>query len=236
MPTTSGAESPPPGSAEWWLARRTADRRLRRSAVLSTGRIIDEALLIVEREGAGALTMRRVADALGVTQSSLYGHVANRQELMVLLADEVLRLAVASPPSELNWQESLMWSSSRLRDQLLARPNLLPLLRGSQGFGPNARRVREDALRVLLDAGFSPENAIKAYAAVATFVFGSLLRSTGANPGEPDGVASREALFRSGTDGGSLVAEHAAALARVSNDDIFEAGLGAIIAGLSTLR
>lgn len=58
---------------------------------LTVDRIVEAALSIIDVEGTSAVTMRRVAGDLGVSASSLYEHVVNRDELLGLAADEVSR-------------------------------------------------------------------------------------------------------------------------------------------------
>ncbi len=50
---------------------------------MATGdEILDRALALVEAEGAGALTMRRLAGELGVATTTIYWHVGNRDDLV----------------------------------------------------------------------------------------------------------------------------------------------------------
>ncbi|GAA4239010.1 hypothetical protein GCM10022254_57350 [Actinomadura meridiana] len=60
-----------------------------RPPVLSRARIITIARRIADDEGLEALTVRRVAQALGTGQASLYRHIQDRDELLRLLADDV---------------------------------------------------------------------------------------------------------------------------------------------------
>src|SRR2546426_12319013 len=57
---------------------------------LSRGRLVAVALDLVQEEGLGALTMRGLADRMGVKAASLYWHVRDRGELVGLLAQAVL--------------------------------------------------------------------------------------------------------------------------------------------------
>ncbi|MBD3003815.1 MULTISPECIES: TetR/AcrR family transcriptional regulator [unclassified Streptomyces] len=66
-----------------------------RPRILSRARIVASARHIADNEGLEALTVRRVAQELGTGQASLYRHIADRNELLTLLADDV---AVHLPP------------------------------------------------------------------------------------------------------------------------------------------
>jgi hypothetical protein len=96
-----------PGSAAWWR-RRYAERagRRPRPGGLTLEAITDAALEIADRDGLEALTMRRLADRMGVRHTSLYRHVASREELLVELADRVLA-EVELPPEDPDWQAAV---------------------------------------------------------------------------------------------------------------------------------
>ena len=57
---------------------------------LSGDDVVDAALRVVEREGADALTMRRLADELGTAVTAIYWHVGNRDALVDLLVGRLL--------------------------------------------------------------------------------------------------------------------------------------------------
>src|SRR5215831_18078793 len=72
---------------------------------LSREVVVDAALAVLAAEGGHALTMRRVADQIGVSASSLYGYVANKEELVQLVFDRIFE-EVEIPPTS-SWQETL---------------------------------------------------------------------------------------------------------------------------------
>lgn len=71
----------------YWLAEPRG--RVRRRVLTGTA-LADAAVEILDGEGPEALSMRRVAELLGVAQSSLYGHVRGRDDLRDLALDRVL--------------------------------------------------------------------------------------------------------------------------------------------------
>src|SRR5690349_8477694 len=95
-------------------------------APLSREKILAAALAIVDREGLAALSMRRVAEAVGVEAMSLYHHVANKAALL----DGVYELVLAELPPwkrSSSWRASLRTRAIDLRATLRAHPNTLPL-------------------------------------------------------------------------------------------------------------
>ena len=61
---------------------------------------------MVEAEGGDALTMRRVAEQIGVSASSLYGYVANKEELVQLVLERIIE-EIPFPPTGGGWQDML---------------------------------------------------------------------------------------------------------------------------------
>src|SRR5215469_2256380 len=65
---------------------------------LSRELIVEAALEVVESGGGDALTMRRVADEIGVSASALYNYVANKEELVQLVLEQIIGEIPIPPP------------------------------------------------------------------------------------------------------------------------------------------
>jgi TetR/AcrR family tetracycline transcriptional repressor len=93
---------------------------------LSGAKIVDTALVILAEQGLAALSMRRVADALGVAPGALYWHVESKQELLAQAADRILSGVSAA-------QGASRSVKHRIRDQALAiRAALLTVRDGAE--------------------------------------------------------------------------------------------------------
>jgi AcrR family transcriptional regulator len=93
----------PPGVALAWGLVQAPNRGPR--PALSVDRIVDAAIALADEGGLGAVSMSRVADALGFATMSLYRYVRNKDDLLALMVDQ----AVGPPPSGLldpppSWQ------------------------------------------------------------------------------------------------------------------------------------
>jgi len=77
------------------------------SRPMSRAGLAEAALELVEEEGLDALTMRTLAERMGVKAASLYWHVRDRDELLELVADALLAHVPAPPPSSDPRQQSL---------------------------------------------------------------------------------------------------------------------------------
>jgi AcrR family transcriptional regulator len=71
----------------YWTAEPRGRERKR---LLTSGALAEAAVRVLDAEGTQALSMRRLADELGVAQSSLYGHVRGRDDLLDLALDHAL--------------------------------------------------------------------------------------------------------------------------------------------------
>lgn len=123
---------------------------------LSQEGIVAAALDVLDRESADGLTMRAVADALGASPAALYGHVANKEELIQLVLERVIEelaeYAEGLFAGELSWQEKLTRFGQEARRVFLRHPGSVGLTLGRVPFGPNLLRVIESLLRVLREA------------------------------------------------------------------------------------
>jgi AcrR family transcriptional regulator len=148
-------------------------RRRGRPATLSTESILDATLQLLDREGADALTMRRLGGELGVEAMSLYRHVADRSALLEALAD---RLAAEIEPREgADWAEALRGFAGDLRALARRHPAAFTLVGMRVLNTPNVLGPIEAVLASLRRGGFAPARAIFAYRLLATYARGYAL-------------------------------------------------------------
>jgi len=224
-----------PGTAAWWLAREGLPRPKRHRS-LTLEAILEAAVALIDTRGAAALTMRNVADALGCKATSLYRHVRNREELVTLLADQVMPVASTPPPGDLDWAGQAAWSARLSRDHLRQHPGLVSLLHGTERLGPNSMVGMEYALGLFTRAGMSPRLATAAAFSLATFIVGSVQFNLGLDASDPAESRYRRLLYSSQDSAAfPLIVRHADVLAEVSSDDEFEVGLSALLAGFRDL-
>jgi TetR/AcrR family tetracycline transcriptional repressor len=112
----------------------------------------------MDEVGVDGLTMRRLAEKLGVTAGSLYRHVRDKDELVGLLADE---LSGQVPPIDesLPWPEALRTMARAHRRVLLSHRDAARLLASTPPAGPQRLTHVEAMLRLLCAAGFSARDA-----------------------------------------------------------------------------
>jgi AcrR family transcriptional regulator len=166
--------------------------------------LLSGALLFVDRRGLDRLTMRALAEELGVDPMTVYRYVESREALLDGIVEAVLGELKVEPGPEGDWQQHLREYAYGLRRLALAHRQVFPLLVTRPLASPLARRplgslkAIEALLEVLIQAGFSDGCALYAYRAFSGFLFGHLLMELHEivdEPEDPDEIV-RLGLYR----------------------------------------
>ncbi|MGX7829306.1 TetR/AcrR family transcriptional regulator [Actinokineospora sp. 24-640] len=196
--------------------------------LLSRPRIRTVALSVVDSAGLAALSMRRLAEELGVRAPSLYTHYGTKDELLQDIADDIMA-AVDTSAFPADWRLGLrVWARS-YRAALAAHPNMVPVL----ATGPARREVslaRADAVHGgLVSAGWPPRYATMIGASTKYLVLGAAMSSF--SRGFEDDVQVYVDRYPHLTQAHRL-REHAEEI----DADSFELALDAFLTGLDALR
>ncbi|MRH85916.1 TetR family transcriptional regulator [Nocardia sp. SYP-A9097] len=164
-----------------WTREPQRSRR-RDQPALSRDQIVSEALALLDEEGMEALSMRKLGTRLGAGATSLYTHVANKEELMELITDAVFGELDPLVVGSEGWRAAMLAFSHDLRAMMLRHPWLSSAL-GEMGLlylAPNMLRLNESVLTLLEDAGFPPDDADTAVTVIFSFVIGLALSEAAA--------------------------------------------------------
>jgi TetR/AcrR family tetracycline transcriptional repressor len=142
---------------------------------LSRERIVRVALELVDREGLGALSMRRLGAELGVYPMAAYYYIPNKEALLdaiveAVIADIDLTGDDPSDPPE----DRILRAATAYRDALLAHLKALPLILSRAPNTPTAMRLVESLIGILRDAGLGPMEAFAGMNAIAASVRGAV--------------------------------------------------------------
>lgn len=169
-------------------------------APLTRQRILEAALELVDREGAGALTMRRLGSELGVAAMSLYNHVAGREALLDGLS-EVMVAGIGIEPAEDDTPRAVLARFAEgIRTVALAHPEAFRLVGMRPLHTAAAFRPVEAALGALRAMGLRPEEAAHGYRALVAFARGHALAEIGRFTFEVSEGGTAEADLLSGSD------------------------------------
>lgn len=140
--------------------------------------VVARAIEIGTAEGLDAVSLRRIAQDLGVSPMALYRHVRDKQDLINAMTETVLEgldATVGFRPG-MTWVERWRMALDNYKTQIDARPLALRLSVAYNGDGPTAFwKTLEDMMAILLDAGFDRRQAIVLIRMVSNLLAGYLL-------------------------------------------------------------
>ena len=226
--------TPPP-------AARTADANANGSGKITRDVILAAALDIIDRDGAGGLSMRRLARALDRDPMILYRRAPNKAALLDGVAEMVLAQLTVDP-ADPDWAAQLRAVARDYRALALAHPNVVPLLVTrplSTPLGlrpPGTLRPLEDILTLLTRAGYSGPDALHIYRALFGFLHGHVLNELQELVEKPDETDDllRLGLHRLPISEFPLLRSLATALATYNGAAELERGLDILLTGLTT--
>jgi len=220
-------------------------RRADASTAIGTGKITRDVVLatalhLIDRDGADALSMRRLAHALGRDPMALYRYAPNKAALLDGVTEIVLT-QLSVDPADPDWAGQLRAVGRDFRRLALAHPHVVPLLVTRPLATPLGLRPRgtlrplEDILTLLTRAGFSGADALHVYRALFGFLYGHVLNELQElveNPDETDDVL-RLGLYRLPIAEFPLLRSLAPDLVRYDGAAELERGLDILLSGLS---
>ena len=144
---------------------------------LSREQIVDAAIAIADREGADAVSMRRIARDLHAGNMSLYWHVASKDELLALMVDAVEGEFDVPTPSG-DWRADLTRTARNIREVLIRHGWMANYVGFRRSVGPNELGHLENSLATLTGSalGIDLADALRVLMAVETYVLGFALR------------------------------------------------------------
>lgn len=151
-----------------------------RPSPLSREKIVAAALRIADAEGFASVSMRRIAQELGVGTMSLYYYVKTKADLIAVM-DDALMSEVLAPSLPANWREALTVIATRTRDVFLRHPWALSSMLSAPP-GVNAMRHMEQCLQVLDGTTMTSREKLALLAMIDDFVFGYALREAAPDP------------------------------------------------------
>ncbi len=142
---------------------------------LSRGQILHIALHLADEGGLNALSMRKVAQELGVKAMSLYNHVANKDDIIDGIVDIVVS-EIELPHFDLDWKTAMRQRAFSTHEVLLKHPWAAMAIMSRINVGPAMLRYVDTTIGCLREAGFSWEMADHAWNAIDSHIYGFTLQ------------------------------------------------------------
>jgi AcrR family transcriptional regulator len=144
-------------------------------APLSRERVLRAALRLADEGGIESLSMRKLAQELGVKAMSLYNHVVNKDDML----DGIVDIAVSEievPDLSIDWKTAMRRRAISAHEVLLRHPWATMALMSRVNVGPAMLRYVDATLGCLREAGFSFEMADWAWNAIDSHIYGFTLQ------------------------------------------------------------
>lgn len=144
---------------------------------LSIDAIVRAAVELADADGLAALSMRKVADKLGVGAMTLYTYVPGKDELVGLMVDAVQRERADTRTLDGGWREKLEAVARDLWD--ICHRHMWLLQAGSERtpIGPNTMEAYESELAAVADAGLTTSEMVSVVSLVTGYVHGAVRAS-----------------------------------------------------------
>ncbi|MFE9338250.1 TetR/AcrR family transcriptional regulator [Streptomyces sp. NPDC007063] len=143
---------------------------------LSRERVVRTAMAVAdEKRSAAALTMRAIAEPLGVEAMSLYHHVAGREDILDGMVDAVFD-EIDLPPHDMDWKSAIRHRAVSARAVLQRHPWAVGLLDSRSHPGSATLRHHDAVIGALRSGGFSVSMAAHAVSLIDSYLYGFVLQ------------------------------------------------------------
>ena len=208
-----------------------------RTEPLSRERILETALAMVDERGIEALSMRKLAQALGVEAMSLYNHVESKDDIVAgildLVADEV------KEPVGPDWKAAIRRTAIATHDAFTRHPWAARIWNTSARVTPERLQHGDAVLGTLREAGFSADLTYHAFHLLNGYALGYTLQEVNF-PYDREQLEQMAASFLSSLPDGEYphLVEHITQHVepRPEHEGAFVFGLDLILEGLERLR
>ncbi|WSF37909.1 TetR/AcrR family transcriptional regulator C-terminal domain-containing protein (plasmid) [Streptomyces sp. NBC_01351] len=206
----------------------------RRAPKLDKKQVVDAALRLLNEVGLEGLTLRAIARDLEVQAPALYWHFEGKQELLDEMATEMYRRMTAGPDlaSGAGWQERLAAGNRALRAALLGYRDGAKVFSGSRFTGTEHAIQLEASLGMLVEAGFTLPQAVRATSTAYFFTLGFVTEEQGVEPLPGDRREGYDVDERAARMAAFPLAAAAGPDLFQNYDEGFEEGLALVIAGI----
>jgi AcrR family transcriptional regulator len=209
-------------------------------APLSRERVLRAAIGLADAGGIEALTMRRLAQELGVEAMTLYYYVAKKDDILNGIVDMVVS-EIQLPPSGAEWKGAIRQSAISAHEILVRHPWSASLVLSGAGVSAARLRWMNAILGALREGGFSADMTDHAYHALDSHIMGFTLWEVGMNLGSDEDLKGLAAAFLDELARDELphLAEHVEQHLKPRRSDDqgeFAFGLDLILDGLERVR
>ena len=141
---------------------------------ISREEVISMAISMIDEGGLEAMSMRKLAERLGVYPASVYWHAGTKAQLLAIVCQAALSDVEVPEYDGAHWREWIVDVGRSIRSSFGAHPNLVVYFTGQIQVSTPSLLLTERMLTVLEDAGFSGDQLVQAYNTTMSSIFGWL--------------------------------------------------------------
>lgn len=142
-----------------------------RRQTLTRERVVQGAVELADEIGIEALTIRKLAEALGTKPMTIYHHVPSKDEIVDGMV-EIVFSEIATPPEDEDWKPAMRIRCVSAREVINRHRWAAPLMESRTSPGPENLGHHEAVLACLRRGGLSWQMTAHAYAVLDAFVYG----------------------------------------------------------------
>ncbi|WP_325049380.1 TetR/AcrR family transcriptional regulator [Saccharopolyspora rhizosphaerae] len=176
------------------LGERAPQRGPRKA--LSIDQVVDAAIALADAEGLEAVTMRRVAERLGVSTMSMYTYVPGKAELLDLMLDGIYQRMPREPLDDLPWRERVTAVAAQNRELYRHHPWALKVSTSRPPLGPGLIAKYEHELGALLGLGLDDVSVDQSLTLVLDFVQAAARSEAEAKAAQRESATTDEQWWR----------------------------------------
>ncbi len=142
---------------------------------LTRDRVLRSAIQLADQAGLDSLSMRKLAQQLGVEAMSLYRHVRHKGDLVDGMIDLVFA-EIGLPSNEVDWKTAMRQRAISARDTLARHPWAIGLMESRSTPGAATLQHHDAVLGCLRQAGFSIPMTAHTYSLLDSYIYGFALQ------------------------------------------------------------
>ncbi|MGA8041027.1 MAG: TetR/AcrR family transcriptional regulator C-terminal domain-containing protein [Acidimicrobiia bacterium] len=143
----------------------------RKKSTLNRAKVLEMAVELADEFGIEALTIRKLADRLGVGAMTIYHHVPSKDEIIDGMV-EVVFTEIERPPTDVDWKTAIRRRCISARRVLNRHPWAAPFMESRMTPGPATLGHHDAVIGCLRNGGLSIQMTAHAYAILDSFVYG----------------------------------------------------------------
>ncbi|MFZ0627430.1 MAG: TetR/AcrR family transcriptional regulator [Acidimicrobiia bacterium] len=160
----------------------------RKKSTLSRAKVLETAVELADEIGIEALTIRKLAERLGVGAMTIYHHVPSKEEIIDGMV-EIVFTEIENPPTDVDWKTAMRHRCMAARLVLNRHTWAAPFMESRMSPGPATLGHHDAVIGCLRNGGLSIQMTAHAYAILDSFVYGFAFEEATLPAGDEEGFA-----------------------------------------------